>query len=443
MKKKYDYDVVVLGGGSAGIAAAERAALSGASVCIVEEDRLGGECAFSACTPTKALLHAARTYFTLKHDAERMGILAKDVRYDLKKIHKRKDALLTTLYQNGTHAKHFLQRAGVESVRGRARFFDDHTLIVGAERKITGNAFVIATGAIDAPVPFSCDSAVRVLRYRDVVTMTHAPRSVVIVGGGPIGCEFATLWSFLGVRVTLVQHAPQLLRRDEAELAVLVEAGLRARGVHVVCSATVLDATKKSGKIHVTYQEGRSPRKTVHADELFVANGRIPNVEGLGLEVLSTKKHIFFAGDVTGGMQFTGVAATEGSIAGWNAAHCGKTRLYESFNDRVVPRVTFVEPELASVGETLVEAKKKDKKAFAYTVPVRSLSRAAIDDKREGMLKVVLAGDGETILGAHMLGAHAGEVIHEYALAMTGRISWPVMRSMVRAYPTYSEIVGM
>ena len=142
-------------------------------------------------------------------------------------------------------------------------------------------------------------------------------------------------------------------------------------------------------------------------------------------------------------MQFTSVAATEGSIAGWNAANVGKTKVYESFSDRVVPRVTFVLPELASVGKTLQDAKKIDKKAFAHTVPVRSLSRAAIDNYREGMLKVVLAGDGETILGAHIFGERAGEVIHEYALAMEAHVPWSTMRSMLRAYPTYSEIVGM
>lgn len=443
MQKKYDYDVVVLGGGSAGIAAAERAVAAGVSVCLIEEDRLGGECSFSACTPTKALLHAARTYYTLKHDAAHLGIFAKDVHFDFSQMQKRKDALLASLYKNGDLAQRFLEERGVEIVKGRGRFFDAHTVLVGTAKKISAKAFVIATGATDAPVSFACDEQIHVLRYRDAVVQKQVPESIVIIGGGPIGCEFATLWSLLGAKVTLLQNASQLLPRDEPELAVLVEAELRNRGVHVVCNVAVLEAKKKGKLVQVTYQEGDTPRRSVQAQELFVATGRVPNIAGLQFEDIGTQKHIFFAGDVTGGMQFTSVAATEGNIAGWNAAHVGKTKVYESFFDRVVPRVTFVLPELASVGQTLKDAKQKDKKAFAYSVPVRSLSRAAIDNHREGMLKVVLAGDGETILGAHLLGERAGEVIHEYALAVEAHVPWSTMRSMLRAYPTYSEIAGM
>lgn len=443
MKKTYDYDVVVLGGGSAGIAAADRAASVGVSVCLIEEDRLGGVCSFTACTPTKALLHAARMYHTFVKDAPHFGVSAEHIRYDFGKMVRRKDALVEALYEHGVTAKRFLTKRGVDVVRGRGRFFDDHTVIVGASRKISGGAFVIATGAQDAPVSFSCDDRVKILRYRDAVTRTTVPQSIVIVGGGPIGCEFATLWSLLGVKVTLLQYGSQILPREEAELAALAEAALRARGVHVVCNATVLEARQNGRYVHVVYQQGKESRKRVQAQELFVATGRVPNTEGLQLENLSSRKHLFFAGDVTGELQFTAVAATEGGIAGWNAAHGGKAKMYEAFDPRVVPHVTFIIPELGSVGLTLRDAKKKDKKAFAYTVPVRMLSRAAIDHHREGMLKVVLAGDGETILGAHLFCERAGEVIHEYALAMQAGVPWSTMRNMVRAYPTYSEIVGM
>lgn len=442
-KEAYDYDVVVLGGGSAGIAAAERAAEAGASVCLVEEGRLGGECSFYACTPTKALLHAARLYHTMRNDAAHLGIYAKEFRYDFVRMQRRKDALLDTLYHQGNDAKKFLAGRGITVVKGRGRFFDTHTILVGTTKKISARAFVIATGAVDAPIPFAYEECVRILRYRDVVRMQHVPRSVVVVGGGPIGCEFATLWSLLGAKVTLLQHAPQLLPREEADLATLAEVSFRARGVHVACNAHVLEARKKGKLVRVAYQTGEEVRKHVEAEEIFVATGRVPNVEGLQLDKLSSQKHIFFAGDVTGDLQFTTVAATEGSIAGWNAAHVGKTKMYEAFNGRVVPRVTFVVPELASVGLTLCEAKKQDKKAFAHVIPVRSLSRAAIDHHREGMLKVVLAGDGETLLGAHLFCERAGEVIHEYALALTAHIPWSTLRDMMRAYPTYSEIVGM
>jgi pyruvate/2-oxoglutarate dehydrogenase complex dihydrolipoamide dehydrogenase (E3) component len=443
MKPHYDYDVIVLGGGSAGIAAAERAQEAGASVCLVEEQRLGGECSFNACTPTKALLHAARMYDTFRRNAEQFGISAQHVTYDIVHMHKRKDALLKTLYNNGTYAKQFLTKKGVDIVHGRGRFFDTHTVLVGTSKKISAQAFVIATGALDVPVSFSCDERIRVLRYRDVVSEPRVPKSVVVVGGGPIGCEFATLWSLLGVQVTLLQHHDQILPREEAELAALAEVSMRSRGVHVVCSAQVLEAKKRGKGVRITYQAQDKTRRHVEAEELFVANGRIPNITGLQLENLASQKHIFFAGDVTGSLQFTSVAASEGSIAGWNAAHVGKTRMYERLDEHIVPHVTFVTPELASVGLTLRDAKKQDPHAYAYSVPVRSLARAAIDATREGMLKIVLAQDGETILGAHLLCERAGEVIHEYALAMRAHVPWSIVRSQMRAYPTYSEIGGM
>lgn len=443
MKKEYDYDVVVLGGGSAGIAAAVSACDAGASVCIVEERKLGGECAFSACTPTKALLHVARLYHAIRSESAQLGITVRDAHIDMRKVQERKRALLRSLYNDGKNVRTFLEKKGISVVEGRGRFFDDHTIIVGATKKISARAFVLAVGATDAPVSFPCSPDVPILRYRDALEQTKLPSSVIIVGGGPIGCEFATLWSLLGVRVTLLQHDAQLLARDEQDLAVLVETGLRKRGVHVVCNATILEAKKQRGSVTVSYQEKDASRVVVRAEQLFVATGRIPYVEGLHLELVKKKDHLFFAGDVSGGMQFTSVAAAEGNIAGWNAAHAGKKRVQKTFASEIIPRVTFTFPELASVGLTLRDAQKIDAHASVHAVPLRALSRAAIDGRREGMLKVVLARDSETILGAHLLGEHAGEVIHEYALAMQAQVPWSTLRSVLRAYPTYSEIAGM
>ena len=440
VKKKveqFDYDVAILGGGSAGFAALEGAKAAGAQkVCLIEEDRLGGDCAFHACTPTKALLRAAKFYHAIRSEAAHFGIETKSVRIDVKKMMKRKDAVIELMHAKGARLSAQAKALGADVVHGRGRFFDAHTLIIGAKTKVTAKSFVIATGARDREVSMEIASDVPVLRYRDVVEMKSLPSSVVIVGGGPIGCEFATYFSMLGVPVTLLQHGDHILPREDEEMAMLAEKVLRSHGVHVVTNANPLTAKWTRRRIAVTYQEGRKPRQTVLAGALMLAAGREPNLAGLGLEKLKAPKHIFYAGDAAGGLQFTHVAAHSGWIAGWNAANVSSAKKRQAMSGDVVPHVTFIDPEFASVGLTPKEAHEK---GFAFTVvktPVSGLGRAAIDGKRQGMLKVVVDDRTDRVLGAHLLCERAGEIIH-------AGITWTQMRTIVRAFPTYSEIVGL
>lgn len=454
------YDVVVIGGGSAGMAAAESARAGGAKkVCLVEHGMLGGECPTWACVPTKTLLRSAKLYFEAQHLLPRFGIRTGKVTYDFKAIIKRKDAVIKAITGNGERLGEHARRRGITVRHGNASFANAKTLDVGALR-IRASAFVIATGSKETVLDIPGIEEIRPWYSRELVSMTSLPASVVILGGGPIGCEFATFFGLLGVPTTVVEAGPHLLGREDSEISSLVEVALKQQGVRVLTKTTALTVKKRGRGMALTVQTGRRARQTLNADALAIAIGRRANVDGLHLEQAGVKlnekgnivsdddcatsvPHIFVAGDARGGPQFTHVAHYEGAIAGWNAAlgvSKAKRKRIES-DLQVLPRVTFVEPELASVGLTSLAVTKQKIAHRVYRFPLRGLGRAAVDGRREGLLKVVVDETSGKVLGAHIVGERAGEIIHELALAMRAEVPFSEVQSMLHAYPTWSEAI--
>lgn len=433
--KKYSYDVLVIGGGSAGLAAAEAAVAEGARVCIVEREALGGDCPHWACVPTKTLLRSATMYDALRH-AGRFGIAARNVRFSFRAMAARRQRVVGTVTGNGKRLFARMEEIGVDVVYGDARFVDATTVVVG-KKKLSARAFVVATGAEDVVPPIAGVHDVPFLTSRDVTQLRTLPKSVCIVGGGPVGCEFATLFSLLGSTTTLVETGDRLLPREDIDIATLAAAALRGHGATVATGTKVLGVARAGKRVRVTYQTGDRPRATMTVDAFVVAAGRRPRVQGLGLDALKEQPNVVYAGDAAGGMQFTHVAHYEGAQAGVVAARgAGSVDVMP----RVVPRVTFVSPEVASVGLTEADARKGRKAVRVARFPVGALSRAVVDDERDGLLKVITDTRGK-ILGAHMTGSHAGEVVHELALAMHANISFADVASMLHAFPTYSEAI--
>jgi len=448
------YDVVIIGGGGAGIAAAEGAKAAGATkICLIEPAELGGECPYRACVPTKSLLASAKMYKSLLKHGTEFGVMARGVRFDLKKAMARKESVIEAVVGGG-RLEHYLKSLGVEVVKGKAVFEDAHT-IRAASRVFKAKSIVIATGTVDALPPIAGLDEVEVLGYADVVNLPRLPKSIAIIGGGPVGSEFATFFGSVGVRTTVLEPADHILSREEEELSLLAETSLRETGITVVTKTKVLGLQKDSRGTKVTYQTGRRPRQYIWVETVMLAAGKKPNLANLAIERAKVKldktgrvivnsnlqtnaKHIFLAGDVSGRMMFTHTAHYEGYVAGWNAA--GGSSLDTDLS--VIPRITFIDPELASVGIIQAEAAKAGFETVAYRAPMHVLARAAIDGKQTGLLKVVVDKKDDRILGAHMIGERAGEVIHELALAMRHHLPFSEVRAGLRAYPTYSEAVS-
>lgn len=458
-KTTLTFDVVIIGGGAAGIAAMEGAKEAGAkSVCLIEaETRLGGECVYWACVPTKAMLKAATLYAEAKYAAGRYGIQTNKVTFDFRAILKRRDAVVKSLSQDGRRLADLAKQLKVTVKHGPAHFVTDKIIDVKGER-IRAKAVVIATGSREKYPVIEGFEPSQVWFSRDVVSMKTLPKSVAIIGAGPVGTEFATLFALLGVKTTLLEYGEQILPREDGEIAALAETHLRHQGVQVHTKTKPLGLKKLGNSTQITFQVGRQPRKNLVVDKVIVAVGRRANLDTLalskaGVEVddwgrlvvsarLETNKlHIFAAGDVSSNMQFTHTASHDGYVAGWNAAQVRREGKKYVREERVVPRVTFVDPEVASVGLTLAAAVKAKKKVKVYRCPMSVLGRAAIEGNRDGLLKVIVEAKSGLILGAHVIGDRAGEVMHELALAMYAGIPFATVQGMLHAYPSWSEAI--
>jgi pyruvate/2-oxoglutarate dehydrogenase complex dihydrolipoamide dehydrogenase (E3) component len=448
------FDVVIIGGGGAGIAAVEGAKAAGASrICVIEAGDLGGECPHRACVPTKSLLASAKMYRSFLKNGPAFGVLGYP-RFDLKKAMARKETVIEAIV-GGSRLLNYLKSQGVDLIKGKAVFEDAHT-IRASSRVIKAKSIVIATGTIDSVPPIAGIEDVEVLGYADAVSLPRLPKSIAIIGGGPVGSEFATFFASVGVKTTLIEPADHILFHEDEELSLLAEASLKDLGVTILTKTKPLGLTAEKKGTKVTYQIGRRPRQYIWVEAVLVAAGKMPNIANLALErakikvektgrvLVSSKmqtnvKHVFLAGDVSGRLMFTHTAHYEGFVAGWNAV-----RPKEAYDTdlSVIPRVTFVDPELASVGLTQAEAAKAGFEPVIYRTPIHALARSAVDGKQTGMLKVVVDKKTDLILGAHMLSERAGEVIHELALAMRHGLPFGVVRSGLRAYPTYSEAIS-
>lgn len=449
------FDVIVIGSGSAGFAAAERANSFGANVAVVEAGAWGGECPNYACVPTKAMLKSAEMYYSVKEKAKKFGVYASDVRFNFRAIMKRTSEIVGLVTGDEKRLKEIAKDLGIETITGTAFFVDDQHIQVGANR-YRAKKFIIATGSTDVIPPIDGLETVPYLSYKDVTRLKTQPSSVAIIGGGPVGCEFATFFGMLKTKTHVFQIAPRILHREDAEISLMAKKHLEDLGVHVQVNAAVTHIKKSGKQIVVTYGMGETMH-TVRVDAVVLAAGKKANIEGLNIEnagihldergwvkvnstLQTNKKHIFAVGDVTGGMMFTHVAHEDGSLAGENCLK--KTaRSMKQATYKVVPRVTFVYPEVASVGITPQEATEQKKNFSIAAFPVGALSRSVTEEERRGIVKLVVDKKTRKILGGHILAPRAGEMIHEFALAMQNNLRIDDITHLMHAFPTYSEAV--
>jgi pyruvate/2-oxoglutarate dehydrogenase complex dihydrolipoamide dehydrogenase (E3) component len=411
-------------------------------VILLDRDLPGGDCLYSGCIPSKALIRAARLAWEMRRAAD-FGLPAVEPEVDLGRVLARIRRLIERLYEHDSPAA--LARHRVEFVQAPVSFADPHTLLADA-RRIRARRILLCTGARPRRPDLPGLAETPHETYQSVFNLTRLPASLLVLGGGPVGVELAQAFQRLGSRVTLFQRAPRLLPAADPELSVRLEQILQREGLAVRTSCPVERvATSPTGGV-VVLAGGR----TVEADRLLVAGGRQPNLEALALErggvaftaqgvtvddfLRTSQPHIFACGDLVGSHQFTHYAAWQAAIAVRNALLPGRSRGLREW----VPWTVFCDPEVASCGLSEPAARARQGNDVVVTRwPIERLDRAQIEADQPGLVKVVHRRDG-TLLGAHLVASRAGEMIQEYVLALDRRLRLGDLARSIHVYPTYA-----
>ncbi len=445
--KTYDYDLAIIGGGSAGLTAAKVGRFFAKSIALIDKQRLGGDCLYYGCVPSKALIKAARVMHEVK-TAHRWGLQLNDLDVTLGAVNGRVRSAIDDVARIDSVEN--LKKMGVDVYLAGdegAVFADEHTLQVG-ERRLTAKYVLIGSGSRAARADIPGLDEAGYLTNEDVFDLQNLPRRLAVIGGGPIGVELAQAFHRLGSKVTLLQRGPHLLPRDDADLIELLERSFAEEGIEV-CYDTTTTSVRVEGGEKVLDLVGAHGRASLRVDEILVAVGRTPNIDSLQLEkagVSATPRgipvndklqtnvsHIYAAGDVIGGMQFT-------HYAGYQAAQAVRNiflPLKLKFEPGYVPWATFTDPEIAHVGLTEEEATKAGKECHVVRFPYSMLERAVTDQDAEGLMKFLIDGK-RRFIGAHIAGANAGELINEITLAMNNDMTVDKVIGSIHAYPTYS-----
>lgn len=430
---KNDFDLVVIGAGSGGLTACGFARSLGAKVALIEKHRIGGDCTWTGCVPSKALLKAAKIAHETRH-AARFGVLCGEASVDWPGVRGYVRGAIESVYAHET--PDVIASRGVEVVIGEARFLDARS-ISASGRTIRAENFLITTGAKPFLPPIPGLDRIDVLTYEQIFDLEKLPEKLVVIGGGPIGCEMAQAFRRFGCAVAVVDVG--LIPKDDPDAQQVIAKVFEREGIRFVRG--LVDRVEKD-RIHVG-------ATAIDFDRVLVAVGRVPNTSGLDLEkagvsyskkgiatdakLRTNVKHIYAAGDVIGGLQFT-------HLAGWQAFQAVRNALLPGASPgkpELVPWVTFTDPEVAQAGLLEDAARKQYGAIKVVKRGLDKIDRAVCEDDRDGFLKLVLRADG-TLLGATIVAARAGEMISELAVAIDrGWKIWDLART-IHPYPTYS-----
>jgi len=451
------FDVVFIGAGPGGYVGAIRAAQLGLTVAAVEMDKPGGVCVNVGCIPTKALLHSAHTAVLLRH-AKELGITTGDVTTDFGVAMKRSRRVAD---QNSKGVEFLFKKNGVELFRGKA------TLLPGKKVKITGGAsgdveltaskaIVIGTGsrAKDLPQIGLKYDGTKVISSTEALFLEKAPASMAVVGAGAVGTEFADVFSAFGTEVTLLEVLPRILPVEDAEMSDVVAKAFKKRRIAVVAGAGISDTKVEADGVTLTWTAG-GKTETKKVEVVLVAAGRAPNVEGFGLEAVGVKltERGFIVVDGTMATNVPGyyaigdvagppLLAHKGSREGVLAAESIAGHAVHPIDYTGVPGATYCHPEVASVGLTEEQCKEKGLEYVVGRFPFSANGRARCQGETDGLVKIIRGKAHGEILGAHIAGAHATEMIHELAVARANEFTVEEVELAIHAHPTLSEAIG-
>ena len=447
---KYDYDVIVIGGGAAGLTSSGIAANFGAKTMMIERHRLGGDCTWTGCVPSKALLKAGKVARHIRKASD-YGLIDSEPQIDFKKVIEHVHEIRDEIYEDADAPENF-EAMGIEVVEGTAYFTDKHAINIelsdGETRVVTSKYFFICTGASAFVPPIEGIDSVDYLTNESLFEIESLPEELVIVGGGPIGSEMAQAMQRLGSQVTVIDMADRIMTNDDAEMADMLLQKLKDEGVNYVLNAGVQKIESHNGRIDI-HVDINGESKVVSGSDLLMATGRRANVNGLNLEAAGVKysgrgievndkcrtnvSHIYACGDVTGGYQFTHMSEHTAKVAATNAL----LKFPMKVDDTHVPWCTYTDPELGHVGATEKQLQEKGEDYEVYRFPFSKVDRAVTESEGDGLIKVYAKKWNGKILGASVVGTNAGEMISEYAVAMKNGVSLKNLADTIHPYPTY------
>jgi len=445
----HDYDYIAIGGGSGGYAAARTAAGAGLKTVVIEGGQeVGGLCILRGCMPTKAMLYAAEVKHLAEHAAT-WGVHAGKVSFDFGKVMARKNVMIKDFADFRVQQ---LNAGKFKFIRANATFLDAHTVVLSNGEKLTAKHFVIATGSRVAPSPLPQLDEVGYITSDDAVALKKLPKSLIILGGGAIACEFAQFFQRFGVKVTLIQRSEKLLKEFDADAGAEVEKVFRREGMQVF-TGTKLVSAKRKGKLKTILFEQNGKTVSVAAEEILFALGRVPNTAALGLEnagvkteagrVVTNQKmqtsapHIFAAGDVCGPHEIVHIAIQQGETAVHNIL---KPKSPRSMDYRLLISVVFTEPQVATVGLTEKEATARGIKFLAASYPFNDHGKSLIMEAKDGFVKLLANPHTGEIIGGSCVGPSGGELIHEIVTAMAKRMTVRELAATPHYHPTLAEI---
>ena len=448
------FDVIILGGGPAGYVCAIRAAQLGLSTAVVEKDKLGGVCVNIGCIPTKALLHSAYVANLVAHDAKDLGVSVSGVTADYGVAMRRSRKVSE---QNSKGVEFLMKKHKVTVIKGTGTLGKNRTVRVGSDEYQAMKAVVIATGSRVKGIPqIGLEiNKTTVISSDEALFLEQAPKTMAVIGAGAVGCEFADIFNAFGTKVTLIEALPRILPFEDAESSDALTKTYKKRGITVYAGATVTKAEVGTDKVTLTVETG-GKSETVEVEKVLMAAGRSVNTEGMGfaeagikltdrgfvkvdpVTLQTTVPGIYCIGDVAG----PPMLAHKGSREGMNVAELVAGQHPHPIRYDNVPSVTYCHPEVASIGLTEEQVKEKKLDYQVGRFPFSANGRARATNETEGFVKIIRDKKYGEILGAHIVGSHASEIIHELAVARENEYTVEEVDLAIHAHPTLSEAIA-
>ena len=443
------YNLVVIGGGTAGLIGASIVATLGGKVALIEREALGGDCLNTGCVPSKAIIRSSRICAELR-DAYMLGVESGSAHADFAAVMERMRRIQARISQKDSASR--MQALGVEVYFGGAHFTGKDTLDVDG-RCLRFRRALIAAGSHPVIPGIEGLVAAGYLNNETVFDLAQLPRRLLVVGGGPLGCELAQAFHRLGSHVTIVQREPQFLPQEERDAAQILSEALARDGLAIHLNTEVVKVTR-SGDERTAHMVCAGKESTVTVDEVVAGAGRAPNVDGLELKAANvdydgergvtvddflrtSNPRIYAAGDIIEDSRYTHMAEATARIAVQNALFFGRKRL----SALTVPWCTYTDPEIAHVGMYTREARKRGIPVKTFTIPMNDVDRAIADGEEEGFVKVTIKDGTDRILGATIVARHAGEMINEITLAMVAGVGFKTLSNVIHTYPTQAEAI--